>query len=275
MALLQDVARRTAGIMGRESAVIRSMRPLYESLLDGLSGGKGVASSINGATYRIDPRRRAQFCREYDPQVAELLARSIQPGAICFDVGANVGIYVLQLAHWSRPSGRVVAFEPNPGAREVLEKHVELNGIGDRVRVESCAVGSAPGESLLYAADSDGMSRLGAPNRAIENRVKPVRVQVITLDDYCEKTGVTPDVVLIDIEGFEIAALAGAARLVRRRHKDILIVVEMHPAVWDSANTTRTQAESLLRDLKMLAVPLTGQRDPLGEYGQVRLEPIS
>jgi hypothetical protein len=49
------------------------------------------------------------------------------------------------------------------------------------------------------------------------------------------------------------------------------IVVEMHPNVWNSANTTRDRAEGLLADLSLRAVPLTGQSDPLGDYGIVHL----
>ncbi|MDQ6666516.1 MAG: FkbM family methyltransferase, partial [Acidobacteriota bacterium] len=118
------------------------------------------------------------------------------------------------------------------------------------------------------------MSRLGAPNRVIADRAVPISVKVIALDSYCESTGTLPDVLLIDIEGFEIAALAGAARVIRKRGNDLAIVVEMHPAAWDSADTTRAQAESLLVSLRLRAVPLTGQTDPLGEYGQVQLVPL-
>lgn len=242
MAILQEVARRTAGMLGRESTVIRNMRPLYESLLDGLSGGKGIPYPINGVTYRVDPRCRHQFAHRYDPEVAGLLERSIKPGAVCFDIGANVGIYVRQLAHWSGPERRVVAFEPNPQARAILERHIAMNGFEGRATVVPCAVGASAAESQLYAADSSGMSRLGAPTRAIADRVVPVAVKVIALDGYCEATGVAPDVLVIDIEGFEIAALVGAARAIRKRGKDLTIVVEMHPAAWDSANTTRCRS---------------------------------
>jgi hypothetical protein len=33
------------------------------------------------------------------------------------------------------PSGRVVAFEPDPEARSLLEYHVEMNGISHRVTI--------------------------------------------------------------------------------------------------------------------------------------------
>ncbi|CAN5887382.1 hypothetical protein BH18ACI5_BH18ACI5_16260 [soil metagenome] len=38
------------------------------------------------------------------------LVRAARPGSTCFDVGANVGVYALQFAHWTGAAGRVVAF---------------------------------------------------------------------------------------------------------------------------------------------------------------------
>ena len=271
MSALQGVARRSAEILGRESWLIRRMRPAYESLLDWSSGGRGIPWPINGVTYRVDPHHRHRLGQTYDAPVAAFLRGRVQPGSVCLDVGANVGVYVLQFAHWSRPTGRVVAFEPNPGAREVLQKHIQLNGLTERVRVVPAAVGAACGETILYAADADGMSRLGAPNEAIADRVSAMAVPMVTLDSYCATESLTPDWLFMDIEGFEIAALAGARQLIKGRGKTLGIIVEMHPEVWASADTTRDDAESLLDDLGLRAVPLTGQTDPLNAYGLVYL----
>ncbi len=270
--LLQRIARGTASALGRESWLIRRLRPAYESLLDWSSGGRGIPWAVNGVTYRIDPRHRHRLGHDYDPPVAALLRERVRPGAVCLDVGANVGAYVLQLAHWSRPDGRVIAFEPNPGARAVLERHIQLNGLGERVTVVPCAVGAEGGTATLYAAEADGMSRLAEPNAALAGQVKPLAVPVVTLDEYCEKERVTPDWLFLDIEGFEIAALRGARGLIEKRRSALGIIVEMHPDVWGSANTPRPVAEATLAELGLRAVPLTGQRDPLGEHGQVYLE---
>src|SRR2546423_3497617 len=116
MSLLQSAARTTAGIIGRESWLIRQLRPVYESFLDLSNKGRGIPWQINGVTYFIDPRYRHQLGHDYDAAVAAFLRERVKPGAICFDVGANVGVYALQFAHWSGPTGRVVAFEPNPNS---------------------------------------------------------------------------------------------------------------------------------------------------------------
>ena len=273
MSLIQQSARRVSGVLGRESWLVRSLRPAYESLLDISTRGRGISWEINGVEYRIDPRYRHRLGQAYDAPVAEFMRGRIRAGALCLDVGANVGVYVLQFAKWSGASGRVVAFEPNPGAREVLLKHIELNGLGGRVEVVPAAVGAEKGDAILFAAGADGMSRLGAANELIADAVEEITVPVITLDDFCASRGLAPDWLFIDIEGFEIAALEGAREVIESRGAKLNVVVEMHPNVWESAGTTRASAEELLDELRLHAVPLMGQRDALGEHGIAYLEP--
>jgi FkbM family methyltransferase len=268
---LQTAAGRIAGLVGRETWLIRKMRPAYESLLEGLGGGRGVSWTINGVGYRVDPHYRHRLGRDYDAPVAAFLRERVKPGAVCVDVGANVGVYVLQFAHWSAPSGRVVAFEPNPGARAVLENHILFNGLGGRVTVVPAAVSSSAGIATLYAAGADGTSRLNEPHDEMVGRALALNVTTVTLDEYCARARVSPDWLFMDIEGFEIVALEGARSLIESRGAALGIVVEMHPNAWASAGTERAQLERLLKELKLEPAPLTGQTDALGEHGLVYL----
>src|SRR5262245_52531680 len=92
MNLLQDAARKTADLLGRQSSFVDRIRPIYESVLDWTSFGKGIPWVINGVTYRVDPHCRHQLGGNYDAPVAAFIANQIKPGAVCVDVGANVGI---------------------------------------------------------------------------------------------------------------------------------------------------------------------------------------
>ncbi|HLH77135.1 MAG TPA: FkbM family methyltransferase [Candidatus Binataceae bacterium] len=266
----QRLGRALAGAIGRDSWPIRVLRPAYESALSLVSGGRGIAWEINSVGFRIDPRQRRRLAHEYDAPVADFLRQRVKPGAVCFDVGANVGVYVLQFAHWTGPSGKVVAFEPNPAAVEVLSAHVRLNGFEDRVDFEPIAIGATSGVVTLYRIGVDGMSRLGEPNQRLK-ATEPIKVPQITIDDYCRHNALEPDWILIDIEGFEFAALGGAVETLNRTRGRLGLVVEMHPSVWASAKTTRAQAEEFLELMSLDAVPLGGQSDALGEHGLVHL----
>jgi FkbM family methyltransferase len=269
--VLQTTAKLISGFLGRDSWVVRSARPAYESVLDLIYKQKGMPWVINGTEFRVDPHQRHRLGNEYDPSVAAFFRSRIRNGQTCFDIGANVGVYVLQFANWIRASGRVVAFEPNPGARRVLEYHVRMNGLSDRVIIVPSAVSDHSGVATLYAAGADGMSRLNAPNSAIAGKVHPEAVSVISVDDYIGQSSISPDILMVDIEGFEIAAIAGAKRLIKEK-RDLLIVVEMHPDVWSSAGTTRRSAEDLLDELQLTPIPLQGQTDALAEHATVHLK---
>jgi FkbM family methyltransferase len=272
MNFLQTIARKTAHILGHNSWIIRQLRPSYETLLDWSTNGKGILWTINDVTYRIDPRYRHMLAQHYDSPAAEFLRQRVKPGAVCFDVGANVGVYVLQFCHWAGGTGKVIAFEPNPEAVAILEKHIRINKIVPYTTVVKAAIGATNGEATLYIDGPDAMSRLGVANRLMAKRAKPIQVPLITLDTFCLQQGMWPDWLFIDIEGFEIAALQGAEQIIKRRRPELGIIVEMHPDVWDSANTNRAQTEELLQKLGLRVVPLTGQQDPLAEHGLVHLE---
>jgi len=75
----------------------------------------------------------------------------------------------------------------------------------------------------------------------------------------------------IDIEGFEVAALQGAAKLLTRCRGRLGLVVEMHPFAWGTAGTSGTDFQKLLSELSLTPFPLTGQQDVWTEYGLVHL----
>ena len=108
------------------------------------------------------------------------------------------------------------------------------------------------------------MSRLGEPNRLIIGRTVEIKVPVVTLDEFCAAEGVAPDWLFLDIEGFEIAALEGARRLIAERGEALKIVVEMHPSVWDSAGTTRDSAGRSSRELGLARRSAYGTEGCLG-----------
>ena len=267
---LPNAARAVARALGHESRLVRAARPLYEWLLQRLSGGRGIPWRINGVPCRIDPRLRARLARDYEVEAARFLAARVRAGDVCLDVGANVGAYVLQLAHWSRPNGRVIAFEPNPAAAQLLEWHARVNRLTDRVAVIRAAVGAESGTAMMRVAGIDGRGRLGVENPELAGHTAPVQVPVTTIDAFCGARGLKPRWLLIDIEGYEIAALQGARRTLAADPRPE-VVVEFHPSAWPLSGTSRAAAEALLRELGATPVLLTAQGDPFTTHGIVHL----
>ena len=205
------VARSASRVVGSNSVAARVVRPVAERVLLWTTGSRGLDWEINGVRCRIDPRFRAQLARNYDAHLAAILRDKVHPGQTCLDVGANIGAWVIQFANFVGPTGQVVAFEPNPDARAVLENHIRLNHLETVARVVPTAVGGASGEVSFFAAGSDGMSRIGEPNPQLAGKATPITVPMVTLDAWCRENVVLPDWLFIDIEGYEGHALEGAA----------------------------------------------------------------
>lgn len=268
---LQKSARQLSDLVGRDSSLVKTLRPAYEILLECLHGGRGVPWELNGVPYRVSASCRWNMRPDHDSDAVDFFRQHIKPGSLCLDVGANVGIYVLQFATWSSPGGKVVALEPSPDAFRALQRHVRLNGIQAKVELVQAAIGHESGSATFFAHGDDGGSRLGAPQGVCSKPAVPVTVPVFSLDDFCEQKKLAPDFILLDIEGFEIAALAGARRLLQTRRNEMELVVEMHSRFWEVAGTTPEQAKALLNELGLDPVPLTG-KDPFVDHCLVHMK---
>lgn len=263
------------GAAHRDSRLRRRLSPLYGELLNAVTAGRGVTAEINGELFRLDPRYRGFIQPDYEADLARILRVRMKPGICCLDIGAHVGVYALQIARWTAPGGRIVAFEPNAGTAAVLRRHVHLNGYDDRVRVEVAALGRAPGNAVLFGEPGSGLSRLSAPNPDAPSAAEGAEVMVLTVDAYCRTHHLDPDWMLIDVEGFEFDVLAGAADTIRRRGGSLSIVMEVHPTLWPLTGWTPEAVDVLFRSLGRRPVPLVGQRHPLLDYGSIELVPTA
>lgn len=266
------LARATAETLGRESWLIRTLRPAYEWLIEVLTLGRGYPAVVNGIErFRVRPAHRRLYPDVYEPAVYRYLHAHVRPGQTCLNIGAAAGVYALSLARWVGPAGRVVAFEPNGAARAILTDVARRNHEGANVTLVSDAVGAAPGTATLYRArDAPYLGRLDEPNPLLQGHHEAVAVTVTTVDAWCEAYGVDPDWIVADIEGYEVAMLEGARRTVARGRGRLELVVETHPAAWPLCGTSREFFTALVAELGLSVEPLQGG-DPLSENGVVRL----
>ena len=143
----------------------------------------------------------------------------IQPGDLCFDVGAHVGNHVRTLVGLG---ARVVAVEPQPRFQSLLQR---FYGRSRDVVLIDQAVGAAPGEAELYVSSRfptvttlsrDWMSAVGrAASFASVSWDSKVTVGVTTLDSLIAEHG-RPAYCKIDVEGFEHEVLKGLSTAIPR-----------------------------------------------------------
>jgi FkbM family methyltransferase len=134
------------------------------------------------------------------------------------DVGASVGEFISSISNYDNV-GQIIGFEPRRDCFEAIVKTNELNG-ENRVVVYNSAVGSEKGKVLFDSRQSgsgSGILRYRDEGETVEE------VDQIKLDDVLPET-LDNTIMLIDVEGYELEVLKGAAAFIRENQP--LIVFE-------------------------------------------------
>jgi len=191
----------------------------------------------------------------------EFLSRfRLKPGARVFDLGAHQCVVALQLTRVVGAEGSVLAVEAHPHNAEVGRRNRLQNGY-PWLEIINAAVSDRPGSVVLDVTMLNcKVGQVGEIGR--------VEVPAFTIDELAEKHG-TPDVILIDIEGHECAALRGAVQTLATR-PDLLIEVHAGCGLEELAGSVRELLESIPSASYDLSIA-TGFRDGVAcEAGEFR-----
>jgi len=137
-----------------------------------------------------------------------------------FDIGADRGIFSLVFCA-TGDDRRAVAYEPSPSRFAAATALVALNPVDGRLTMRQAALGTIHGRAsgTLFA---DGTMMMDVPDAA---GTAP-DVEMTTVDHEVEALGLVPDVMKIDVEGYEYEVLRGAQELLRRRKP--VLCLELH-----------------------------------------------
>ena len=131
----------------------------------------------------------------------------LRPGDLFVDVGANVGSYTILAA--AAVGARCMSFEPDGDAMRALERNVVANSAGDRVELRQAVVGRSEGVAR-FTSGADTLNHV-----AESSDTGATTVQMTTLDTALE--GRSPQLIKVDVEGYELEVVAGASETFRNR----------------------------------------------------------
>lgn len=157
------------------------------------------------------------FWGRWTPPIEAVLRRRLTPGAVCIDVGANIGYFTTLASRLVGPTGRVIAFEPLPSSFRRCLVHVQLNHCSN-VEVHQLALSDREGVTTLYEPQLGRgrdlctvrpVATQGTASGTIEHQVRTVR-----LDEFLDSvTASRVNFIKLDVEGAELLALHGMERL--------------------------------------------------------------
>ena len=162
-----------------------------------------------------------------DPYLFEFLKPHLDDVKTIWDIGANIGDHTRQYLDWGKT---VVAIEPNPITFKCLKHNCP------EALCLNIAASDIKGELRFEHLDNVGASRVGIDGN--------ISVSAEALDDLIDLP--IPDFVKIDVEGWEVNALLGMLKTLKK-YKPI-IYIEINSGALANNEYTGDDVLSILQD---------------------------
>jgi len=202
-----------------------------------------------GLQLAIDPTDAFQleiWLGAYQPHVISFLMNTVRSGSTVVCAGLQVG-YVAGIARrLAGPSGLVLSAEPDPFALAWGRRNLTLSD--ERrdapIQVLDGGLSDSDGEMELYHSSVMGQSSFAAPHHADG----AVRARLQRGDEWLRSLGVERiDVMVLDVEGWEIHALAGLTDTIARS-ADMVALVECSSWALRDAGSSPAELVGFFRD---------------------------
>jgi len=147
----------------------------------------------------------------------------IKSGNTVLDIGANIGYFALLESKIVGPSGKVYAVEPSPVNYQRLNENIKLNKFNN-IETFNLALGDKNGQAKMFISSRSNWSRLieiDMPDSINE----VVDVDMLTVDEFL-KDKQPPDLIRMDVEGYEINILKGMKDTLK--NSNLKIFLEFH-----------------------------------------------
>jgi FkbM family methyltransferase len=158
---------------------------------------------------------KAKFGSNYE--ISDLLLKVLKDDDIFFDVGANLGQYIIRIKQKFKSGVKIYAFEPFNINYSILSEHILRKY--NNVIVENCAVSDVNGQDILYIPliddiEIDTQASIDYENRKMYyDEFTKQEIRKITIDNYVEINDVSKiDYLKIDTEGNDERVIKGAIK---------------------------------------------------------------
>ena len=149
-----------------------------------------------------------QLYGEFSDAEIDVMRKTVKPGDTVLDVGANIGALTVPMAQMVGPTGRVIAWEPQPETFALLKQNIRQNDLNN-VALHNCAAGSKMETvAMPDLAKIRGFNYGGVPLGRGERMAWVETIDSLGLENV--------SFMKIDVEGFEPDVIKGASETIRR-----------------------------------------------------------
>jgi len=157
----------------------------------------------------------------YEDRFQKELLDSIKLGDTVWDIGANIGFYTEKFLSLVGSEGQVVAIEPTPASAQIC-REIGLKASLNNLTVIERAFGSKIGKAYLTIDAETSVT-----NHLSSISSNSLEVLVTTGDELSVELNHEPNIIKIDVEGFEVEVLAGMSTVLASPNLKA-VFVEVH-----------------------------------------------
>lgn len=153
-----------------------------------------------------------------EEESVNILKSELKQGMNVVDIGSNIGYYAFMEAETVGDEGKVLAIEPTTESFERFLENLNRNNYSN-IDYLNKAAGNKSAKLGVRKYETPNLNRIVSKERGQEN------VDVEPLDKLAE--GFNPDLVRMDVEGYELNILEGMEEILAR--KSLTLFLEVHP----------------------------------------------
>lgn len=166
----------------------------------------------------------------YEKSTTELFKKIIKPGMIIVDIGAHVGYFTRLFSRLTKSSGHVYAFEADPSNFALLKKNTEHC---KNITIYKLAISDHVGNINFFHSELKTGCHSTIPSSLRQTKLT---VSASTLDEMVKKENINRvDIIKMDIEGGEVAALRGMSNIITA-NPALQLITEFNPECFVEAN---------------------------------------
>lgn len=228
--------------------------------------GRRVVTKLRyGLRMRIDPSEFLQahlyLFGSYELPTIRFLRSFLSPGAVCMDIGAQMGYLSLAMATSANRRTVVHAFEPEDHNASRFLDNMALNSISN-VYLHREAVSNVEGSLQLFLSKT---SNAGTHSTLFNERTvtaESIRIPATTLDAFVRTQGLERvDLIKIDVEGAEFEVLQGADHVLRQYRPHVIL--ELCDILQEERGLSSRQVKEFMAERGYAAFALADDGTPL------------
>lgn len=161
-----------------------------------------------------------------DAEMLKTFCDEARAASFVLDIGVNSGLYMYHAATVCRSDTLIIGVEANAELVKSVNYNLVANGRQNAV-VRHAAATDRAGVIQFYLGREDQVASVERDHVAGFGEIlQCVEVPAVLIDDIVEECGKCPEIVKIDVEGHELAALRGMVRTLSRCAPTLIVEIK-------------------------------------------------